>query len=74
VDKVQYLRDLNIDVSETHFMSKEGSRHHDYPLFYKPCADGTHIEVARYKGDLYITQYTKSDYGKPIPFHHSGRG
>ena len=74
MDKAQYVEERHgIKVSRTHFLSKEGVKHFDYPVYWVNGGSGNHIGVAKYKGRHYLMQVTGSPYEEPIPYTQSGR-
>lgn len=75
-NKAQYIQNrAGIEVSGTHFISREGAKLYDYPTFWKNNGKGGHIDVVKFEGEYYLTQPTGT--GKPcrgpIPYGISGR-
>ena len=62
-----------ITISDTHFISAEGSKYHNMSTYWAADKKGGHIQVVRYEGEYFLTQPTKSNYDKPIPYAISGR-
>jgi len=73
-EKVRYIQNRDgITISETHFISQEGAKHHDMPAYWANDKKGSHIHVVKYGKEYYLTQVTMSNYGRPIPYSVSGR-
>ena len=72
--KARYIQNTGgIDVSETHFISREGAKLHDYPTFWYNNGMGSHYDVVKFRGGYYLTQTTIKPYPEPIPYGISGR-
>lgn len=74
--KARYIENRGgIEVSSTHFISREGAKLYDYPTFWKNNGNGGHIDVVMFEGKYYLTQTTGT--GKPcrgaIPYGISGK-
>ena len=73
-EKASYIQNRDgIAISDTHFISREGAKHHDMPTYWYADNGEKSIQVVRYEGEYFLTQPTKSNYGKPIPYAVSGR-
>jgi len=74
-EKAKYIENREgIKVSTSHFISREGAKHHNMPTYWVSNGKGSHIQVIRYENEYYLTQPTASDYRYPIPYAESGRG
>jgi len=73
-EKARYIENREgIAISHTHFISREGAKHHDMPSYWVSDGSGVHIQVVKYEKEYFLTQTTMSDYGHPIPYSQSGR-
>ena len=74
MNKAQHVKERHgIEVSETHFLSKEGVKHYNIPTYWVNDGQGGHIGVAKFRGNHYLMQPTGSPYPEPIPYAESGR-
>lgn len=74
MNKATYVEERHsITVSKTHFLSKEGVKYYNYPVYWVNDGKGGHIGVAKFRGNHYLMQPTGSPYPEPIPYAESGR-
>ena len=62
-----------IEISKTHFISREGAKLHGYATFWYKCGGGKHLDVVRLEGTYYLTQPTIKPYPEPIPYSKSSK-
>jgi len=72
--KARYIQNRDgITISDTHFISSEGAKHHNLPAYWANDTRGGHVHVIKYGNQYYLTQSTMSNHGEPIPYSVSGR-
>lgn len=64
----------DLKVNKTHFISVEGARLYDYPLYlYNPASELEPYHIAKYKGEYYKLKPTHKPQAGPIRYLESGK-